>query len=231
MSHVQGVIFDVDGTLIDSNDLHAQAWVDALAENGYAVPFEQVRRLIGMGGDKLLPEVSDLDEESPEGKRITARRSEIFKQQYLPKLRPFAGVEELLRHMRDSGVRLVVASSAQGDELTTLLEVAKANDFFMATTSSSDAESSKPDPDIVEAALQRIELRPEQVVMIGDTPYDVQSAGKAGVKVIALRCGGWNDEDLGGAIAVYDDLVDLRAHYDESPLGHDLSQEARGAGS
>ncbi len=219
MSQIHGVIFDVDGTLVDSNDAHARAWVEALAEHGYDLPFERIRRLMGMGGDNLLPEVCGLEKDTPLGKQISDRRSEIFRERYLPHVQPFPCVEELLQHMRDSGIKLVVASSAQADELTALLEIAKATSFFVTTTSSSDAENSKPDPDIVQAAVERIQYGPDEVVMIGDTPYDIESARKAGVAVIALRCGGWNDQELAGALAIYDDPADLLAHYDESPLG------------
>lgn len=229
MAAIQGVIFDVDGTLVDSNDVHARAWVDAFTEQGYDVSFDKVRGLIGMGGDNLLPEVIDKEKDSPEGKQLSERRSAIFKERYLPTIKPFPEVDALLTRMRDSGVKLVIASSAQDDELTALLEIAKATNFFMATTSADDAKNSKPDPDIVQAALERGKFKPEQVVMIGDTPYDIESAGKAGVKVIAFRCGGWNDQDLHGAIAIYDDPADLLVHYDESPLGSSHESQARGA--
>lgn len=228
MATIQGVIFDVDGTLVDSNDVHARAWADAFTEQGYDVSFEQVRGLIGMGGDNLLPEVIGKEKDSPEGHQLSERRSAIFKERYLPTIKPFPQVDALLARMRDSGVKLVIASSAQDDELTALLEIAKATSFFMATTSADDAKNSKPDPDIVQAALQRIQFKPEQVVMIGDTPYDIESANKAGVAVIALRCGGWNDDELQGAIAIYDDPADLLAHYDESPFGSRAQSQARG---
>src|SRR5215216_3989984 len=110
MKSVKGVILDVDGTLVDSNDAHAHAWVEALAEFGIQVEFEKVRSLIGMGGDKLLPEVSGISEETPEGKQISKRRSEIFKERYLPNIKPFPKTKELLRRMRDDGLKLVVAS-------------------------------------------------------------------------------------------------------------------------
>ena len=220
MPQVRGVILDIDGTLVDSNDAHARAWVAALAQHGLEVPYEQVRRLIGMGGDKLLPEVGGPSADSAEGKRISARRGEIFKERYLPALEPFAGTRELLAHMRERGLKLAVASSAKREELGPLLEAAGAQDLIeeQKQTSSSDADSSKPDPDIVQAALDRLGLPPEQVIMIGDTPFDVEAARRAGVGTIALRCGGWHDNDLGGALAVYGDPADLLAHYDSSPL-------------
>ncbi|WP_437675714.1 HAD family hydrolase [Sorangium sp. So ce131] len=225
MTAIRGVIFDVDGTLVDSNDAHARAWVDALKEFGHTVQFEEVRRRIGMGGDKLLPEVTGgLESDSPEGKKVSARCSEIFMKQLLPELRALPGAKELLRALRDRGLKLVIASSAQKEKLRELLRIAGADGVVEGATSSSDAERSKPDPDIVQAALDGLRLPPEEVVMIGDTPYDVEAAARAGLKTIGFRSGGWTDAGLEGAIAVYDGPADLLAHLDTSPL-------AAGAGS
>ena len=218
MATIRGVIFDVDGTLVDSNDAHAHAWVDALKEAGHDVPFEKVRVLIGMGGDKLLPEVAGIEKETPEGKRIGERRGEIFATQYLPRLAGFPETEALLQRMHDSNLKLAVASSAEAHELDPLLEKAGAGAFIEKRTSSSDAKNSKPDPDIVQAALTSLGLKPDEVVMIGDTPYDLEAATKAGVKLIGVRCGGWSDLDLAGALAVYDSPADLLAKFDDSPF-------------
>lgn len=218
MGQLRAVILDVDGTLVDSNDAHARAWADAFAEAGRRVDYDHVRRLIGKGGDKLMPEVTGIEADSAEGRRISARRAAIFREHHLPTLQAFPQTRELLERMRGAGLRLVVASSATGEELGPLLAVAGADDLVADTTSSSDAEASKPEPDIVEAALAKAGLGPEECLMLGDTPYDIEAAGRAGVGVIALRCGGWGDEALGGARAIYADPADLLAHYDTSPL-------------
>lgn len=218
MAQFRGVILDVDGTLVDSNDAHARAWVASFHEHGYNVDFDHVRHLIGMGGDHLIPEVSGQSKDSPQGEALSKRRGEIFKQQELSKLRAFPQSRELLERLRERGLRLAVASSAQEKELTPLLEIAGAKDLIEEETSSGDAPKSKPDPDIVQTALQKLGLPANQAVMLGDTPYDIESAGKAGVKTIALRCGGWDDDDLKGAIAIYDDPADLLRHLDDSPL-------------
>ncbi|HVF88735.1 MAG TPA: HAD family hydrolase [Blastocatellia bacterium] len=215
---VRGAILDVDGTLVDSNDAHARAWVEALAEHGIAAEFEKTRRLIGMGGDNLLPEIAGIEEDTPRGKQISERRGEIFKEKYLPSIKPLPGSRELLKRMKEEGLKLVVASSAKEDELKPLLEIAGATDLIEEKTSSDDAENSKPDPDIIHAALDSAGLSAEESIMLGDTPYDIDAARKAGVSVIALRSGGWKDDELTGAVAVYDDPADLLAHYDESPL-------------
>ena len=212
------ILFDVDGTLVDSNDAHARAWVEAFAAFGVHVDYAQVRRCIGMGGDKLMPEVSTLREDTPKGKAIADSRREIFKQKYLPRVKAFPGARDLVAALKTRGLTLVAASSAKKDELGPLLAIAGADDILDAATSSDDAEESKPDPDIVQAALKQAKARPEHAIMIGDTPYDIEAAGRAGVRVIAFRSGGWNDPDLKGAVAIYDGPADLLAHLSESPL-------------
>ena len=219
MGKIRGLLLDIDGTLVDSNDAHAYAWVEAFRRNGYEASFEQVRPLIGMGADNLLPKVVNVKGDSPEGKRLSKSWEEIFKSEYLPKLKPFPGSEELVRHIRDRGLKLVVATSAEEEMLKPLLDVAGIDGLIEDKTTSSDAQNSKPDPDIVRTALDKTGLAASEVLMLGDTPYDIESARKAGVGVIALRCGGWSDPDLKGAVAIYNDPADLLAHYDESPLG------------
>jgi HAD superfamily hydrolase (TIGR01509 family) len=217
MKTVRGVLLDIDGTLVESNDAHAHAWVKALGESGREVAFESVRPLIGMGGDKLLPAVCGLDAESPEGKRVSKRRKEIFLAEYLPHLRPCRGARELLGLLAERGYKMAAASSAKKDELGPLLKLCGADRVVEAATSSDDADESKPDPDILHAALKEIGLPAAEVVLLGDTPYDVEAARRAGVRVIALRCGGWRDADL-AADAVYDDPADLTKHLDRSLL-------------
>jgi phosphoglycolate phosphatase-like HAD superfamily hydrolase len=218
MKRIRGVLLDVDGTLVGSNDAHAHAWMDALRESGVSASFEQVRRRIGEGGDKLLPEVSGIDAESPKGKSIARRRQAIFLEKYLPTLRSCRGSADLLRTLAAGGFRLAVASSAKKEELDPLLRICGADRWIQAGTSSDDAERSKPDPDIVHSALGELKMAAGEVALLGDTPYDVEAGRRAGVVVIAVRCGGWNDRDL-AADAIYDDPADLLANLDRSPLG------------
>lgn len=215
---IRAVLLDVDGTLVDSNDAHARAWVDVGDEFGYEIEFGRVRWLIGMGGDRVLPELTGLEEESDEGRRILKRRGEIFRERYLARLQPFPAVHELLERMRADGRRLVVATSADEDDLGALLEQARLAELIDASTNSDEAEDSKPAPDIVQAALRKAAVPAGQVVMIGDTPYDVKAAQRAGVRIIGLRCGGWNDRELAGAIEVHDDPAALLRDYDRSIL-------------
>ncbi len=215
----RGVILDVDGTLIDSNDLHAHAWVDAFAELGHDIAYARVRPLIGKGGDKVLDELLGIAEDSEQGKALTERRSEIFDERYLHQVKAFPRTREFVQTLLDHGYKVAVASSAEREQLEDLLDRALVKDLIPKTTSSSEAERSKPDPDIVEAAQRKLGIPPEQLVMVGDTPYDVEAASRAGIDTVALRCGGWSDKELHGAIAVYEDPADLNAHFAESPLG------------
>ena len=218
---LRGVILDVDGTLVLSNDAHAQAWVEAFAAYGYDVSFERVRPLIGMGGDQVIPRmVPGLTDEEGDGKAISERRKELIINSYGPKLQPTNGARQLIQHLQQVGLNLIIASSATSQELQVLLKAAQVDELLKNTevTTSSDAEASKPAPDIVEAALNKLKMKPEQVLMLGDTPYDIESAAAAGVGVIALRCGGFDDRSLAAAKAIFDDPADLLAHYTDSPL-------------
>ena len=211
---IRGVLLDIDGTLLDSNDAHASSYADALDEQGLTVAVDKLKSLVGMGGDKLLPAIG-VEPTSRVGEAVARRKQEIFGASYLPKLRPFHGARDLLQHMKAQGLKLVVATSAKGDELEALLRAAGIGDLIEShhRATSSDAKSSKPEPDIIEAAIARSELPREALVMLGDTPYDVEAATRAGVAVVALRGGGWQDEELRGAVAIYDDPADLLARY------------------
>jgi HAD superfamily hydrolase (TIGR01509 family) len=223
-TQIRAALLDVDGTLVDSNDAHAHAWVEAFRGGGYDVPFEKVRRLIGMGGDNLIPEAVGVEGKSEEGKRLSAGWEEAFKRDHLPNIEAFSRVRELLMRMRETGLKLVAASSSKEDLLGPLLEKTGAQDLFMEETSADDAEQSKPDPDIVQAALGKTGLPPDQALMLGDSPYDIEAAGRIGIKVVALRCGGFSDEDLKGAVAIYDDPADLLARFDESPFANSKAE-------
>ena len=205
------VLFDVDGTLVDSNAAHAETWAQALVEHGVQVDVAAIRPLIGMGGDKLLPAVADVEESSPRGAAMAKRKKELFKAK-VPNLRPTLGARALLEFLRDRGVTLVVATSAGDREMQAILEQAGLYDLFSAHTSKDDAEESKPDPDIVLAALERLDAKRESTVMVGDTPYDIEAAARAGIPAIALRCGGhWTDGDLRGASQIFDAPAAMQA--------------------
>jgi len=215
---VRGVLFDIDGTLVDSNDAHAHAWVKAFSDAGVQVAFDKVRQAIGMGGDKLMPAVAGIEEETPLGTRIASRRGDIFKSESLPHLQAFRDAGRLVRAVESLGLKAVAASSAKRDELEALLKIAGASSLLGDAASGDDADQSKPDPDILHAALAKAGVDANAAVMIGDTPYDVEAASRAGVRAIAFRCGGWTDAALHGAMAIYDGPWDLLAKLSESPI-------------
>jgi HAD superfamily hydrolase (TIGR01509 family) len=218
MKKLRAVILDIDGTLVDSNDAHAQAFVDAGEEMGIVVRFQEVRRLIGMGGDRLIPRVFGFEQESERGEELEERKGRIFRERFLPTIQPMPGTRELLERLRDEGLELVVATSASQDDLAGLLERAGVSDLIEQSTSAGDVEETKPAPDPVESALEKAGCEPTEAVMIGDTPYDVEAASQAGVAIIGVRCGGWNTEELRGAAAVYEDPADLLRQFERSPL-------------
>ena len=221
---LKGVIFDVDGTLVDSNDAHAQSWVDTFTEAGYDVPFAKVRPLIGMGADKLLPKTIRISRDSDEGKKLVERRGEIFRSKYLPDLRPLPGARDLVLRVKRDGLKAIVATSAKDEELKTLLKAAHVEDLMEERATASDAKHSKPDPDIVEAAIEESGIPSQHLVMIGDTPYDVEAAGKAGLRTIAFLSGGWKKKELKGAAEIYDGPADLLAHYESSLIGKETAR-------
>jgi HAD superfamily hydrolase (TIGR01549 family) len=212
----RGVIFDIDGTLVDSNRAHAESWAETLRGFGYSVTADEVQPLIGMGGDKLLPRLIGVDIESDAGKKYSEHRTRLFFEKYFPALRAFPGARPLAERLHADGHVLVVASSASEEELEKLLGLAGIKDLLTDTTSSDDAERSKPDPDIVNAAVRQSGLAARELVMVGDTPYDVEAARRARVRIIAVRSGGWDDQALAGASAIYDDVAALLAEYDNS---------------
>lgn len=217
---IRSVILDVDGTLLYSNDAHARAFVDAARELGIESPaVEEVRRLIGMGGDKLIPKAFGFEKEERRGQKLEELKGNIFRDRYLQTLVPTPGTRELLERLRADGYTLMVATSAKPEDVDGLLRRAGIRDLIEDATSGDDVDESKPDPDVVHAALRQAGVDPAEALMIGDTPYDVEAAGKAGVGMIALRTGGWSDEDLHGALAIFEDPADLLAHYQLTLLG------------
>lgn len=216
----RAAIFDVDGTLLDSVDLHALAWREALAEFGHEVGFEQVRSQIGKGGDKLIPVFLSADEQKAHGQELEEWRGNRFKVKYLPLVRPFTAVPDLLRRAREAGLQIAVASSAKKDELEKYLEIAHIADLVDVSVSSEDAAESKPAPDIFKVALTKLHIEGPDAVAIGDTPYDAEAAGKARIPTIGVLSGGFSEKQLrdAGCVAVYPGPAALFACFTASPL-------------
>jgi phosphoglycolate phosphatase-like HAD superfamily hydrolase len=217
---LKAAIFDVDGTLLDSVDLHALAWHEAMEKFGHDVSFERARGQIGKGGDKLIPHFLTADAQRDHGKDLERWRGERFKSAYLPLLRPFSAVPDLLQRVRDAGVRVAIGSSAKKDELEKYLDIAGIADLVDATASSEDAEESKPAPDIFEVVLRKLEIEGADAVAIGDTPYDASAAGKAGIATIGVLCGGFTEASLreAGCADVYPGPAALFARFEDSLL-------------
>lgn len=221
-TRIKAVVFDIDGTLLDSVDLHARAWVEAFAQFEIETEEAQVRRQIGKGGDQLLPVFVDEARLARDGEAIESYRSDLFKRDYLPLARPFPGVRVLLSHVRDAGQIVALASSGKASEVETYQKILGITDLVDVVTSSDDAERSKPHPDIFEAVLGKLSGLPREAVMVvGDTPYDAQAAAKAGLSTIGVLCGGFPEAELSaaGCVAIYRDPQDLLDGYARSPLG------------
>jgi beta-phosphoglucomutase-like phosphatase (HAD superfamily) len=217
----KAAIFDVDGTLVDSVDLHAAAWQEAFTHFGHDVSFDQVRSQIGKGGDKLVPVFLSEAEQADHGEAMESWRGDHFKARYLPLVRPFAAVPELLRRVREAGLKVAVGSSSKQEELETYLDIAGVADLVEAKVSKDDVEQSKPAPDIFQAAAHKLGIDPADAVAIGDSPFDAMAARNAGMTAIGLLSGGFTDDDLrkAGCAAVYPGPGALWVCFKASPLG------------
>jgi phosphoglycolate phosphatase-like HAD superfamily hydrolase len=216
----KAVVFDLDGTLLDSVDLHALAWQEAMMKFGHNVNFNQVRSQIGKGGDKLIPVFLSEAEQRDHGKELEEWRGRHFKLNYLPLIRPFTAVPELLRKLRQAGLRVAIGSSAKKDEVDKYLEIAGITQLVNAATSSEDAKESKPAPDIFEIALAKLGIEAAAAVAVGDTPYDATAARKAGIAAIGVLCGGFPERSLqeAGCVEVVPGPATLYAGFEQSRL-------------
>jgi len=216
------VLFDIDGTILDSVDLHARAWEEAFQHFGYSFTFETIRAQIGKGGDQLLPVFLSDEDRKAKGDTIKEFRGELFKKKYLSKVKPFPGVRELFLKIKSNGQQIALASSAKGDEIGVFAKIAGVDDLLDTAASSADAEKSKPHPDIFEAALEKLGNSDDRnsVVVVGDSPHDAEAARKAGLQMVGVLCGGFAEADLrsAGARNVYAGPEELLHRYEESPL-------------
>ncbi len=215
------VIFDIDGTLLDSVDFHARAWQETFARYGIGATFDEVRAQIGKGSDQLMPVFVPAEMLERFGDELKDARAEHFKETYLPRVRPFPMVRALFERLRADGKRVVLASSATRAELKEYKRIADVADLTDGDTSSDDADRSKPHPDIFLAALEKLgDVDKAKVVAVGDTPYDAEAAGKAGLRTVGVLCGGFPEADLrvAGCVALYRDPADLLARFAQSPL-------------
>lgn len=216
----RAVIFDVDGTLVDSVDAHADSWTRTFLHFGHPVDRAAVRAQIGKGGDQLIPVFVPLETAERYGADMETYRAGLFRREYLPHLRGFPAVPELFRRLRADGRRIALATSAKKEELADYRRIAGIDGLVDAEVSSDDADHSKPCPDIFLAALERLGMRADAAVAVGDSPWDAQAAGRAGLSAIGLLCGGFPRETLvrAGCVALYDTPAALLDQYDGSPI-------------
>ena len=217
----KAVIFDVDGTLVDSVDLHAQAWVEALKQQGYEFPHEQLRKQIGKGGEYILEELLSQKDVEKLGDDISNYRKKFYQENLLYQARPFEQVKELFERLRADGLKIVLASAARKETLKYYEQLLKIEDLIEGSTSTDDAEKSKPEPDIFVAALDQLNgVDAKEVIVVGDSPYDAQAASKLSLSTIGLLGGGFSEEVLqeAGCVAIYQNPADLLANYENSPL-------------
>lgn len=218
---IEAAIFDLDGTLVDSNELHVQAWQETFRHFGKEFPVERLREQIGKGGDQYLPVFLNEQEIRQIGKQMDEFRGKIFKKKYLSQVRPFPRVRELIERVRNAGKKIALASSGKEDEVAYYQKLAGIEGLVDCQTTADDVVHSKPKADVFIAALRQLgHLSPERAVSIGDTPYDIQAAKKIELPTIALLCGGFPADDLrdAGAVAIFRDPADLLEHYYQSPL-------------
>jgi HAD superfamily hydrolase (TIGR01509 family) len=215
---VTAAILDIDGTLIDTNYHHAVAWFRAFRQHGHVVPIWQIHRHIGMGGDKLVTALLSEEAEEREGDDIRAAEKALYLT-FIEEVEPLRGARALMEDLRDRGSQVVLASSAKEDEVDHYLDLLDARGLADGWTTSADVEATKPDPDLVLAALEKVGSK--DAVMIGDSTWDCQAAKAAGITSIAVLTGGFSSEELreAGAAEVYESIDELRQKLDESPLG------------
>jgi HAD superfamily hydrolase (TIGR01509 family) len=226
---IEAVIFDIDGTLVDTVDFHAQSWERTFTHFGHQIPYKQIRSQIGKGSDKLMPVFFSLEElnqsddgQSPTfGERMRDYRRELYKNEYHPRIKAFPQVRELFMAIKADGKRIALASSATKDDVAAYTQILNVEELVDAATTTTEVKSSKPDPDLFLVTLDKLgDIAANEAIVVGDTPYDAEAAGKANLRTVGVLSGGFSAENLrqAGCIAIYQDIADLLAHYDESPL-------------
>ncbi len=212
---LQGLLFDIDGTLVDSNDHHARCWIEAFAHFGKHFEYGVIRHQIGKGGDLLVPDLLDAKEMREFGDEVKKYRSKLYKDNYLKEVKPFPFVERLFEALREQKIRLALASSSNEDEVEYYTRLLNAEEFIEGSTSKSDAKFSKPSPEIFEAALARAGSDPKVTFAVGDTPYDILAAHRMAMPVIAVLSGGFERELLAKSEFVLNDAGDIPGNFDE----------------
>ena len=213
----RAVLLDVDGTLIDANYQHALAWYRAFRANGLVMPIWKIHRHVGMGGDQLVPALIGEEADAEKGADIRETRKEIY-EELIEEVAPLDGAHELIADLKERGRTAVLASSAPEKEIDHYLDLLEARDLADGWTTDDDVEATKPEPDLVRAAL--VMARTDEAILVGDTPWDIESARKSGIETITVITGGYSEQELrdAGAVGVYESVQELRAHLEEPPF-------------
>jgi HAD superfamily hydrolase (TIGR01509 family) len=217
---IKALLCDIDGTLVQSNWLHAEAWRDAFRGLGLELDVETLRRQIGKGGDELVPVFIPWWKQKHIQEPLEAYRKFLFQTDFLSQVKPLPGARDFLVRLKEAGIQPALASSASKQDLKAYKQIVGMEDLIEEESSADDADRSKPHPDIFQATLKRLKLKPTDCLAFGDTPYDAEAAGKAGVWTIGVESGGWSRIELleAGCIEVYRDVADLLQHFDQSPI-------------
>ena len=215
---IKAVLSDIDGTLVESNWLHAAAWRDAFAALGIQLELEQVRRQIGKGGDELVPVFVPWWKRKTVEEPLKAYRKFVFQSEYLPQVKAFPRVRELFQRFRKAGMKVALASSSEKDDLKVYESIASISDLLDGETSADDADRAKPHPDIFQATLEKLGVKASHALALGDTPYDAEAAGKANVWTVGVMTGGWSEKELmdAGCVEVWKDVGELLDNFDRS---------------
>jgi HAD superfamily hydrolase (TIGR01509 family) len=213
-------ILDIDGTLVDTNYHHAIAWFRAFRQHGIVLPVWRIHRHVGMGGDQMVAALTDESTESELGDDIRAAEKTLYLE-LIHEVQTMEGARELIEVLKRAGHTVVLASSAKQDEVDHYLDLLDARDLADAWTSSADVEATKPEPDLVHSALEKAGGSDGRALMIGDTPWDIRAAERAGVRTLAVRTGGFGVDELreAGALEVFESVAELCGRLDQTPLG------------
>ena len=213
-------ILDIDGTLVDTNYQHALAWYRAFRKHDVVLPIWRIHRHIGMGGDQLVPSLTDDDFEQQHGEAVREDEKQLY-MELIGEVEPMRDARKLIEELKARGHKALLASSAKDDEVAHYLDLLDARELADGWTSSADVDSTKPEPDLVHSALQKADADANEAVMIGDTPWDVEAAKRAHVETIAVMTGGFSEEELRdtGAVAVFESVAELLERLGETVLG------------
>jgi phosphoglycolate phosphatase-like HAD superfamily hydrolase len=213
------VILGLEGALVDTREASTLSWLVALHDGGHDVSIDLLRHLSGVAADELLRIVASVTADSPEGREILRQQERIFQTWYLPRILPFVGARRLLQRMKSDGLRVVALSSGGSDTAPGLVRASGVSDLLDDIVAADGEPRDAALNEIITSLMVSCGCKRDGIVLVGDSPYDVSAGERAGIDVVALRCGGWTDASLQGALAVYEDHVHLLSQFQTSPLG------------